>query len=234
MSENTIALVTGANRGIGLEFIRQLAERGTEVIGTYRDEGTSAELLSMAEAKKNVHAVRADVTDEKAVKKTADFIADTFGRLDLLINNAGINIKYKEGLEAVRPDDLAENFRVNVVGPFMCASTLAELLGKSDNARLVNIGSQMGSISRTSGNAVPYRVSKTALNMLTKLQALNYEDKKILVLSLHPGWVQTDMGGKDATLTPRESVGSMLSVIDGMSSEHNGGFYSYTGDALEY
>lgn len=234
MSDKTIILVTGANRGIGLEFVRQLALRHVEVIGTFRHEKGAKDLLELTKTHDHVHAVQADVTDETAMKKVAEFVSTTFGKLDWLINNAGINLRYSDGIDAVEPDDLMENFRVNVVGPFVGASALVSLLAKGNSARIVNISSQMGSIAHTGGNAVPYRISKTALNMLTKLQALNYGDKGIMVVAMHPGWVRTDMGGQDATLTPRESVGGMLKVIDDFTERHNGGFYSYTGHILEY
>lgn len=234
MSDKTVILITGANRGIGLEFVRQLAERDADIIGTYRDEGRATKLLAMADDKANVHAVKGDVTDSEALKQIAALVSDKFGKLEWLINNAGINLKYSESIENVAPEDLMENFRVNVVGPFVGASALMELLAKGSQSRIVNISSQMGSIARVGGNAVPYCISKAALNMLTKLQALGYDDKGILAVALHPGWVRTDMGGKDATLSPLESVGSMLRVIDGLTRENSGGFYSYTGDALEY
>ncbi len=234
MSEKKVVLVTGANRGIGLEFVNQFAGRGDIVIGTYRTAENSTELLSMAENSDNVFAVIADATDNEALNDIANMISEKFGRLDMLICNAGVNIQYTGAIEEVRANDLTENFRVNVAGPFVCASVFINLLTKSRDAIIVNISSQMGSISRSGGNAIPYRISKAALNMLTKTQSLNYGVKGIITIALHPGWVQTDMGGKEATLTQTESVTSMLKVIDGLTEDQNGGFLSYTGEVIEY
>jgi NAD(P)-dependent dehydrogenase (short-subunit alcohol dehydrogenase family) len=108
------------------------------------------------------------------------------------------------------------------------------LLAKGSDAKIINISSQMGSIANTSGNATPYRISKAAVNMLSKQQSLAYADDGIVTIALHPGWVQTDMGGAEAPLTTTEAVAKMLAVIDGLTGNDNGAFLGYDGQSLEY
>ena len=229
-----IAFVTGGNRGLGFEFVKQLAARGSTVIATFRNERSAENLLSFCRNNNGIYAIQADVTRAEDIKRAAEFVSHTVDHLDLLICNAGINLKYNDGISAVTASDLMESFRVNVTGPFLCAEAFISLLGKSTHPRIINISSQMGSISRSGGNAVPYRISKAALNMLTKNQAENYGDKGIVTIALHPGWVKTDMGGSNAPLSPTESVEQMLEVIDGLTKKNNGEFLSHTGRKLDY
>ncbi len=198
MSDTPVVFVTGANRGIGLEYVRQLVARKDMVFAGYRDESRSRDLLAMAQKNDNLETVAVDVTDEAQIEDVRDIIADKFGRLDMLINNAGIQIKYDNIIDDIEPDEIVENFRVNVVGPFLTAKILHPLLAASARPKIVNITSQMGSIEQASGNAVPYRISKAALNMLTKNQAVSYASDGIIAVAMHPGWVRTDMGGSGA------------------------------------
>jgi len=231
---NNIVFISGANRGLGLEFVRQLSTRGDTVIGGYRKADASGELLKLADERDNVHAVRVEATDRYDIENVKNFIHKQFGRLDILINNAGIHLKYSIPIDELEPDEIIENFRVNVIGPFLTGKILKSLLAKSDNPRLINITSEMGSIARSSGGATPYRVSKAALNMLSKNQSLEYKNSNITTIALHPGWVKTDMGGVNAPLEPPEAIGKMLQVIDSLTPEQNGTFLSYSGETLEY
>lgn len=229
MNDTPVVFVTGGNRGIGLEYVRQLVARKDLVFAGYRDKGRSRDLLAMAQKNDNLEAVAVDVTDEIQIENARDVISDKFGRLDMLINNAGIQIKYDNIIDDVEPDEIVENFRVNVVGPFLTAKILHPLLAKSDRPKIINITSQMGSIEHASGNAVPYRISKAALNMLTKNQAVSYTHDGIIAVAMHPGWVRTDMGGSGAPLAPRDSVAGMLKVIDSLKEKDNGRFIGYDG-----
>ena len=229
MSGQSIILVTGANRGIGLEFARQLSRRGDIVIAGYRDAQRSRELLAMAADKDNVFAVQVDATSPGDLIRLRDFIDGKFGRLDQLINNGGINVKYSSHMEEIETDDLMESFRVNVVGPFLTVKILRPLLLKGQNARIINITSQLGSIEQSAGGAIPYRISKAALNMLSKNQAFVHRKDRIITVALHPGWVRTDMGGPNAPLSVDESVTQMLKVIDDLAPKDNGTFLGYDG-----
>lgn len=234
MATNRIVFVTGANRGIGLEFARQLTARGDIVVAGYRDPERSAELLGMAENTEHLYAIPVDVTEEEAVERVRDLITKKFGRLDLLINNAGIHIKYSDPIDRLKPVDLMENFRVNVIGPFLAARILHPLLAKSDRAAIINISSTLGSIERSTDESVPYSISKAALNMLSKKQAMAYRKDGILTVALSPGWVRTDMGGPNASLHPSESVSRMLKVIDDLTPDDSGAFIGYDGQPRPY
>jgi len=234
MSDIRVVFVTGANRGIGLEYVRQMVEREYFVFAGYRSEARSRDLLAMAKKKDNLEAVTVDVIDAKQLEQVRDIISDRFGRLDMLVNNAGIQIKYDNVIDDIEPDEIVENFRVNVVGPFLTAKILRPLLAKGSKPIIVNITSQMGSIEQASGNAVPYRISKAALNMLTKNQAVSYAEDGIIAVALHPGWVRTDMGGSSAPLSPRDSVAGMLQVIDGLKGRDSGRFFGYDGRPRSY
>lgn len=234
MGNMPVVFVTGANRGIGFEFVRQLVTRKARVFAGYRSPERSRDLLSMVKKHDNLNAVIVDVTDERQVQKAHDIISDTFGRLDMLINNAGIQINYDGDVEEVEPDEIMENFRVNVVGPFLTAKIFHKLLANGTRPKIINITSQMGSIEQASGNAVPYRISKAAVNMLTKNQAVAYAGDGIITIALHPGWVRTDMGGSGAPLSPQESVSGMLKVIDGLKKADNGRFIGFDGRPRSY
>lgn len=229
-----IVFVSGANRGLGLEFVRQLAARGDIVIGGYRNAAASGELLQLAEQQDNIHAIRVEATDRYDIENVRDFVAAQFDHLDILINNAGIHLKYSTPLDEVEPEEIMENFRVNIIGPFLAGKILRPLLAKSEHPRLINITSQMGSISQSHGNATPYRISKAALNMLSKNQSMEYQNSNIITIALHPGWVKTDMGGVNAPLEPTEAISKMLQVIDNLTPDQNGTFLSYSGQTLEY
>jgi NAD(P)-dependent dehydrogenase (short-subunit alcohol dehydrogenase family) len=229
MNESPVVFVTGANRGIGFEFARQLIDRKSRVVAGYRSRVRSRALLSIADEHDNLHPVKVDVTDQDQIEKARDIIADKFGRLDMLINNAGIQIRYDDDIDEIEADEIMENFQVNVVGPFLTGKMLHRLLAKGTNPKIINITSQMGSIEQASGNAVPYRISKAGLNMLTRNQAAAYGRDGTIIVAMHPGWVRTDMGGPGAMLTPEESVAAMLKVIDGLREKDNGRFIGYDG-----
>jgi NAD(P)-dependent dehydrogenase (short-subunit alcohol dehydrogenase family) len=234
MTDQKIAFISGANRGLGFEFARQLHESGNTVIAGYRHPNRSAKLIKLADASDRLFAVRIDVTIPGDIIQLHDFIRDKFQRLDLLINNAGINLKYSTPIDDLEPEDLLQHFRVNVIGPFMVSRSLRPLLAKGQKSKIINISSQMGSISQSSGNATPYRISKAAVNMLTKNQALAYSGDGIITVAMHPGWVQTDMGGAEAPMHPDEAVTQILAVIDKLTSDDNGSFLGFDGNARSY
>lgn len=232
--ESKVAFVSGANRGIGFEFARQLSEIGYTIIAGYRDQEKSKELIRYSEKTGRFDHFRVDVTDKNDLQELSKFISHKFKHLNLLISNAGINLQYHTPIDKVEPEDIMENFRVNIIGPFLTAKYLRPLMPKTNGSKIVNITSQMGSIQMSNGDAVPYRISKAALNMLTKNQSLAYRDHGIITVGLHPGWVKTQMGGPDAPLDPAETVSMMLGVIENITPEDNGNFLTYDGRTLPY
>lgn len=215
-------VVTGANRGLGLEFCRQLAGRGEQVIGTARRPGEADELGDL-----DVQVFELDVADADSVAEFADAIA---GRaVDVLVNNAGIGVD-STGFEEVDPGDLMAFFEVNTVGALRVSQALLPNLRQAETRKIVNITSRMGSIDdNRSGGAYEYRASKAALNMVTRSMAVDLDDDGFTCVVVHPGWVRTDMGGEQAPTSPRESIAGMLDVIDGLERPNSGEFLDYTG-----
>lgn len=232
MTDNKICFISGANRGIGYEFAVQLIEQGWTVIAGYRSRTKSAELLEYADNHSHLHAIKADVVNERHLRKLRDYLNREFGRLDLLINNAGINPGSNTPLNDINLDLVNHAFVVNVLGPLMTTRFLHPLLAKSDNARIVNIGSRMGSVELSHGDHVPYRISKGGLNMLTAIQSESYKPDGITTIVMTPGWVRTDMGGQNANLSTEESVKGMLNVIENLTPEQSGKFFDYTGEEV--
>ncbi|MCG8605062.1 SDR family oxidoreductase [bacterium] len=234
MAKQKIVFVSGGNRGIGLGLTELMAESGYTVIAGYRDEHRSRKLLQVVEDSDQVIAIQVDVTLEPELRGLYTFISDQFGRLDVLINNAGVNIRPSDRINDLEWTDLEQNMKINVGGPFLTTKYLHPLLKNGKEAKVINISSEMGSIGSSSGGATPYRLSKAALNMLSKNQAIEYQSDGVTVISLHPGWVRTNMGGKLAPLTVRESAGKILSVIELISLENTGQFWSLHGKILPY
>jgi NAD(P)-dependent dehydrogenase (short-subunit alcohol dehydrogenase family) len=233
-AKQRIVFISGANRGIGFGLTEPMAESGYTVIAGYRDEQRSQKLLQAAERSDEVMAIQVDVTLEPELRRLYTLISDRFGRLDMLINNAGVNIRPSDRINDLEWTNLEQNFKINVGGPFLTTLHLHPLLKNGKEAKVINVSSEMGSISASSGWATPYRLSKAALNMLSQNQALEYRSDGIVVISLHPGWVQTEMGGKSAPLPVGESASKILSAIEQISMKNTGQFWSYEGKLLPY
>ncbi len=187
-------LVTGANRGLGLELTRQLLARGDRVIATCRDPGQADALNGLVRTQPDrLHLLAAEITDAASIAALAAEVSRRFDALDLLINNAGLLIS-GERFGAVTADALTSSLRTNAVGAFLLTQSLAPLLTKGAAPIVANVSSQLGSIARTDSFHTPsYAISKAALNMATVLLARALADEGVRVIALHPGWVKTDM-----------------------------------------
>jgi NAD(P)-dependent dehydrogenase (short-subunit alcohol dehydrogenase family) len=187
-----IALVTGANRGLGLETAKQLGEKGYTVIAGSRDlvKGEKA-----AKGMKNVLVKKLDVSDKKSIENLAKWLGEEHGRLDVLVNNAAIN--YDTWQNSINADlkEVHETFETNFFAPWQIMQTFLPLLEKSKSARVVMVSSSSGSLGDQNGSTPGYSLSKLALNGLTLHFASALKSKKILVNAICPGWVATDMGG---------------------------------------
>jgi NAD(P)-dependent dehydrogenase (short-subunit alcohol dehydrogenase family) len=233
-SEDRTAFVSGANRGIGFGLSLEMAQHGCKVATGYRDETRSGQLLAEAEKDGNILPVKVDVTVEEDLQHLYEFVDNRLGHLDILVNNAGVNINESAQVNELNWQDVARNLEVNVGGPLRTSKALYPLLQKGREKKIVNISSQMGSIQLTSGGTTPYRVSKAALNMLSRNQAIEYKKDGIAVVIIHPGWVKTDMGGPAAPLTVAESVRKIFQIIEMISLANTGEFISVTGDRIPY
>ena len=214
-----IALVTGAYRGIGFEICRQLAEKGIKVILSARNEETG----KIAAEKLNVIFHQLDITNEVSIEKIKDFIEKKFGKLDILINNAGIMIDHDIHGINTDIDKVKETFDTNTLGPLRLCKSLFPLLKKSDNGRIVNISSGMGALNDMGSYALAYRISKAALNAVTKILASELPEN-IKVNSMCPGWVRTDMGGPNATRSVKDGADTAVWLATA-SNVSTGKFY---------
>ena len=247
------ALITGANRGIGLEFVRQLLVRGDRVIATCRQPGKAAGLNTLGgEHPGRLHVLPLDVASEKSraeLVRELPLVLGEDGRLDLLINNAGV-LHSGERFGQLRQETLEDSLRINAIGPLLLAQAVARFMrddigdtrgahdantGASNVPVIANLSSQLGSIAGIHRFGTPsYAISKAAQNMATAQLAQVLAARGIVVLSLHPGWVQTDMGGDKAPDAPADVVAGMLRLIDAATPDRSGGFFDWHGDALPW
>jgi NAD(P)-dependent dehydrogenase (short-subunit alcohol dehydrogenase family) len=197
-TQGTIVVVTGGNRGIGLEICRQLAIRGAQVVLTARKKETGEEAVRMLAAQKlSVQFHVLEVTESASIASLRDFLERTHGRLDVLINNAGIlTEKDLPGLE-VPLATVRATLETNTLSPLHLVQTMAPLLKRSTAGRIVNLSSGMGALSSMGGDHAAYRISKAALNAVTGILAAELRGA-VAVNSMCPGWVKTDMGGANA------------------------------------
>jgi len=215
-------LVTGANRGLGLEFARQLRAAGATVVGTARKPDEATELASLG-----VRVEQLDVTDAASVAALAERLADT--PLDALLNNAGWFGQRGTFAEA-DPEVMLREYDVNCVGPLRVIQALLPALRAGELKLVMNMSSGLDSIGENDrGSSVGYRASKAALNMVTATLAAELGDEGFVCVAMSPGWVRTDMGGPRATLAPEESVAGMLGVLGGLTRGDNGRFLAHDG-----
>ena len=220
-------LITGANRGIGLELARQYSEAGWQVIGTARKPANADELNNLS-----VRVMQLDVTDQQSVDALASDLGE--GSLDMVINNAGI-FPRSGALEDVNLDDFSRTLDVNIIGPVRVMRALLPNLRKGTSKKVINVSSNLGSITNnTGGRYYGYRESKAALNMFSRTLAAELGEQGFICIALNPGWVQTDMGGANANLTVQESVNGIRSVVSQLTAEDNGTYWSYDGSRLPW
>lgn len=220
-------VVTGANRGIGLELARQARSRGARVIATARRPMDAPELTALG-----VRVEALDVADPASVKRFARALGGL--PVDTLINNAGIG-GGSAPLAELDPETLLDTFRVNTLGPLRVTQALLPNLRAGRDRRIVQITSLMGSIAdNSSGGSYGYRASKAALNMVTKSLSIDLAGEGFVCAALHPGWVRTAMGGSNAPLSVEESVAGLLLVIDGLTLEQTGAFLDFDGETLPW
>ncbi len=228
MHGEKIILVTGGNRGMGLETCRQLAAMGHRVLLGSRDldAGVAA---AKSIAGDRVEAVRLDMTSQTDIDQLAGKIDAQYGRLDVVINNAGIMIDGDGGRSSsICEADIASierTFEVNTLGPIRLINALLPLLRRVDDARIVNVSSGMGQLSDMGGNYPAYRISKTALNAVTRIYAAELDPAQFSVNTLCPGWVRTDMGGSEAELSVEEGVDTAVWLATADDARGSGGFY---------
>jgi len=233
--DKRVALVTGANRGIGYAIARGLAEQEiTAVLGVRHPNKGVAACSSLQDQGLDTHFELLDITDEKSIRTAVTHIQDRFDRLDILVNNAGIMIDGDANVLNVSQHTILKTLQTNVFGPLMLCQRCIPLMKAGGYGRIVNMASSLGSLTEMAdpnsgygGVETPaYRLSKAALNAITTLIAKEVRDENILVNSVCPGWVRTDMGGDQAPLTPEQGADTPLWLATLPDGGPSGGFFS--------
>jgi NAD(P)-dependent dehydrogenase (short-subunit alcohol dehydrogenase family) len=223
MENGRVALVSGGNRGIGLEVCRQLAGRGITVVMGSRDAEQGREAAAGLPDGVVVHQL--DVADPESVERLAGSVEEEFGRLDILVNNAAIsNDEGQRGVDADL-DRVKEALEANLFGAWRLCEVAIPMMRRNGYGRIVNVSTGLASLEDMGGGSPGYRVSKTALNVLTRILASELRGSGILVNAVNPGWVQTDMGGSGATRTVEEGAEALVWAATLPNNGPNGGFF---------
>ncbi|MCC6228244.1 MAG: SDR family oxidoreductase [Phycisphaerales bacterium] len=224
---STTHLVTGATRGIGLEFARQLSQRGDVVLATARDPKNAGELSGF-----RLSIGGLDVADPISIEGLTEALSDR--PIDVLINNAGVGSPTKSIADCTA-DELQRVFMINSIAPMLVAKAALPSLRLGKRKIIVNISSQLASITNnTGGSSYAYRASKAALNQLNKSLANELGPEGFTCVVVHPGWVRTDMGGPNAPILPPDSVKMLLKLIDALTPADNGKFFNNDGTILPW
>ena len=222
-------VITGANRGLGLEFAKQLLAEGHTIIAGVRNP----EEMEFHHEQMTVYQL--DVASSTSVETFAKDVKSSFSSIDVLVNNAGRMDGRWQSLGEVDPELSLDVLNVNTIGPLRVSQALWPLLKGEKPTKVANISSLMGSIDDcVSGRSYAYRTSKTGLNMITKILAVEGQPDKITVTSYHPGWAKTDMGGERAPVPASVSVQGLIGLIKQQTAERSGRFFEYTGEELPW
>ena len=228
--------VSGANRGIGMELCRQLLNRGHRVIAGCRNPESAQSLSELQKTNKNLQIAQLDVDDERSVIDCFENLNKEGTTIDRLFNNAGM-IDWRD-LHEVSGDSFSQVLQTNLRGAFLVLRQALPCLKRSEDAWIYNMSSRLGSIELRGntqlGGAIAYECSKAGLNMLTKQAAIDLAHTGVQVVSLSPGWVKTDMGGKDAKYEVEDSVSKILTVTDQLTPTQNGGFWGEDGKEIPW
>ena len=226
-------LITGTNRGIGLEFVKHYLKNNEKVIATCRNRNSAKDLLELENTTNNLSLLKLDVSKPNSIDEFTSKIANQ--PIDTFINNAGVfgprniefgNFNAKEWLDV---------FNINTIAPLLITQKILKNLRLGKNKKLAFISSKVGSIEdNTGGGMYIYRTSKTALNQVIKSLSIDLKEENFIAVALHPGWVQTDMGGPNALIDTKTSVKGMAKVIDNLAPKNSGKFYNYDGSPIPW
>ena len=221
-------LITGSNRGIGLELVKESLSKNFSVIGTFRNKENSQELFQLNS--NSIKLFEMDVVDEKSI---LDVSKNIHNPIDYLICNAGINNGYGSIFDQDHTHEkMLEVLNVNVIGSILTVKHFSKILNK--DAKIILISSIMGVQNHSGSSATIYRASKAAVNNIMISISEEFKSKKITVASFHPGWVRTDMGGPNATLSTKESASSLIKNFENLTFENTGKFFNYDGTMMNF
>ena len=229
----SVVLITGANRGLGLEFVRQYASKGWQILATCRSPQSASALNELATAHSTIQVLPLDVTNEADINALATSLN---GRaIDHLILNAGVLGADCATLGEMTQAKWLEVLTINTIAPALLIQALQDNVAASEHKTIVGISTRVASLAdNSSGNMYSYRASKAALNQILVSAAQNLRDKQVKTLAIHPGWVQTDMGGKDATFPAEQSVAGIMNVTENLTLEESGSFRVFDGSGIEW
>ena len=233
MTQKT-TLITGANRGLGLAFVKKLASDNWHVLACCRAPDSASELLKLASEHSNIQIEELDINEQTQIDALAKKHEDQ--PIDLLINNAGVSGNRGVTVGNIDRENFVHLFKTNCLGQLKLSEALLPNLEKSTDKHILVISSRMASISdNSSGQSYAYRASKVALNAVMRSFAIDVQAKGIKVMLMHPGWVKTNMGGDDALVTPTQSVAGMLSVLEkNIDNAHAETVWRFDGDTIEW
>jgi NAD(P)-dependent dehydrogenase (short-subunit alcohol dehydrogenase family) len=221
-----VALVSGGNRGIGFAACRMLAQAGLKVVLGSRDlEDGKRAVQEIGNEGFDIMTSQLDVTSAESISNLEKFIMDTFGRLDVLVNNAGVHLDSGQSALNVDIQIVRKTLEVNLYGPLRLCQTFLPLMKKQEYGRIVNVSSDMGSLSRMDGRSLAYRMSKAALNAMTRVIASELRGKNIKVNTMSPGWVRSDMGGSSAPRSLEEGADTIVWLATLPEDGPTGGFF---------
>jgi NAD(P)-dependent dehydrogenase (short-subunit alcohol dehydrogenase family) len=227
-----VVLVTGANRGIGLALTQAYSSRRDKVFATVRRSSDRSQLDAMAEAARGwIDVIEMDVGDPSDIARTRRRLESE--PIDVLINNAGIAGPENQSALDMDFDGLMETLAINTIAPLRVANAFLPNV-KAAKGKIITLSSQMGSMQSASSDSLAYRVSKAAVNKLMRGLATELKPMGIPVLTVHPGWVKTEMGGDGAQLTPEQSAAGLLKLIDGLTLSSTGKFLAWNGKELAW
>ncbi len=221
-------VITGANRGIGLELVKQFNDKNYNVYGSSRNPLASTELQEEIGLDK---IIPLDMGDTNSIETFCKQIQNlTNSKIDILINNAAVRGE-KGNPEILDPNVIRDTFNINAVGPVMLIKNLRNSL---QGTKIINITSGMGSISRTTSGDMSYRMSKAALNMAGRNLHMQMKEYNTIIVQIHPGWVRTDMGGMNAAISVEESAKGIINTIENLTPNKSGTFFDYKGDQIPW
>jgi NAD(P)-dependent dehydrogenase (short-subunit alcohol dehydrogenase family) len=230
MNQKPVAVVTGGNRGMGLATCQALADKEFHVLLASRNlESGEAAAKALSDQGLSVETVKLEMTSQADIEALADYLRDTHGRVDVLVNNAGILIDGDSNNPAsiceADVEVIRETLEVNTIAPMMLIKAVLPLMQQAGYGRIVNISSGMGQLSDMGGRHPGYRISKTALNAVTAIFAAELEGSGIAINAVCPGWVRTDMGGSNADRSPEQGIDTAVWLATSSDADQSGGFY---------
>lgn len=224
----TTVMIVGATRGIGLELVKQYSAEGNKIIACARDKGAADQLDAVAAGNDNISIEQLDVADPASIEAAGKSVGDQ--PIDTLIIVAGVTGGAKQSIDDIDIEEWHRTLDANTIGPLLVAKTFKANMVASGNANLMILSSQLGASTWPMGGMYIYSTTKAAVGKAGKILSIDWKDDPIIVSIMHPGWVQTDMGGPHAEITAEESASGIRNVIAGLTKEDSGNFYRWNGD----